>query len=166
MQCPFCDSQCTPAEVRFLADDTLRGDPVLGPQATVRFRPVRFTPDATAIAPDGGTSVTPACPTCRAAWHPAMRLDPTPPVLDVGPKGIPAAVATADTGVWTLVRDALPSPPMHHSEPEHQTVITAELITCTLGATQLHFVLTTRDGSTRALANTLDAASAAKTRRS
>ena len=51
MQCPFCESQCTPAEIRFLADDTLQGDPVLGPKATVRFRPIHFTPEGRAVAP-------------------------------------------------------------------------------------------------------------------
>ena len=147
MQCPFCESQCTPAEIRFLADDTLQGDPVLGPKATVRFRPIHFTPEGRAVAPDGSTSMTPACPSCRAAWHPALRVDPTPPLLAVGPSGITAAIAAAETGEWMITRDDLPTAALHSEQ--------ASLVTCTQSHTAMCFVLTTRVGAVSALADAL-----------
>ena len=147
MQCPFCQSQCTPAEIRFLAEDTLRGDPVLGPEAAVRFRPIHFTPDGHAIAPDGSASTTPACPSCRAAWHPVLRVDPTPTMLAVGANGITEAIAKAETGQWRIVRDDLPNSVLHSEQASFVTCMQSHITKC--------FVLTTRAGARSALADAL-----------
>ena len=112
MHCPFCERTVAPADVRFLAAATLTGDPVLGTEARLRFRAVRFTPDGAAIAPDGSTTSTPACPRCRSAWVEEMRIDDGIDTVCVGPAGIDHAAAHAVASGWLVERFELPASPL------------------------------------------------------
>ncbi len=67
--CPSCGAQVEASNARYVAcSPSLVGDPVLGPEAALRFRPTRFDAGGTPIDPEGAPTTTPACPVCRAAW--------------------------------------------------------------------------------------------------
>jgi hypothetical protein len=138
--------------VRFLAAATLKGDPVLGDDALLRFRAVRFTPECAAIAPDGSTSSTPACPHCRSAWVEQMRVADPIDALCVGPQGIDHAAAHAVSQGWLIERFPLAQSPMKGA-PD------ACLVRCTQQNTDADdavlFMLTTRPGTHEALSEAL-----------
>ncbi|GIW70734.1 MAG: hypothetical protein KatS3mg102_0276 [Planctomycetota bacterium] len=64
--CPHCWQRCPPHKLRWIArHDALRGDPVLGPEAHLRFAPSRFTVHGDAIDPQGSACSQLACPRCH-----------------------------------------------------------------------------------------------------
>ncbi len=66
IRCPHCWHRFRPWDCVFIAShDSLRGDPVLGDDAFVRFLPSRFTSNGHAIDPNGSESRDVACPRCH-----------------------------------------------------------------------------------------------------
>ncbi len=67
--CPSCDQVIQASDSRFVAESPdLMGDPVLGPDHPLRFRPMTFDADGIPLDPSGALAPTPACPLCRAKW--------------------------------------------------------------------------------------------------
>ncbi|MBT5583536.1 MAG: hypothetical protein P8M32_06505 [Phycisphaerales bacterium] len=67
--CPHCGISVESMDARFIAESTdLIGDPVLGSDIPLRFRPTSFNAAAEPIDPGGTPSPRPACPSCRAEW--------------------------------------------------------------------------------------------------
>ena len=153
MQCPFCMTKVEPHEVCFVADDTLKDDPVLGPGATVRFHPVRFTPDGAAVAPNDSLSTTPACPSCRAAWLPEMRTCLDAPTVQVGPGGIAEACAKCTAEGWTVERHAFPE--------TTENIAQVVLLRLTQGQTSACIILGTAAGAPEAVLDSLPTIEAA-----
>lgn len=66
VQCPHCWHRFPPEDIRWVAaSDALRGDPVLGEDAYLRFPPSRFTLSGHAIDGKGATCRHLACPRCH-----------------------------------------------------------------------------------------------------
>jgi hypothetical protein len=71
--CPWCGHKSEPADARFIAESpSLCGDPMLGADQMLRFRPCRFNTDSQPIDPGGTTATRPACPACRCEWPESM----------------------------------------------------------------------------------------------
>jgi ribosomal protein S27AE len=69
LTCPNCGTSVESANARFISESpTLLGDPILGPDAPLRFRPVKFTAGGFPVDPAGFEATRPACPKCRAEW--------------------------------------------------------------------------------------------------
>ncbi|MCH2135849.1 MAG: hypothetical protein MK101_04605 [Phycisphaerales bacterium] len=151
MQCPFCDSICTPSQVRFVAAQTLVGDPVLGTEHALRFRTAHFANDGAAIAPDGTRSTTPACPACRGAWHPLMTGFEEVHRIDVGPGGIDRALEGCSS--WQIDCIKLDGPPNAHDTDQ-----AAAVVVCVKDDERRIYLLTTRTGSPNHLSQTLSGA--------
>ena len=67
--CPWCGHKSEAADARFIAESpSLCGDPILGPDQMLRFRPSQFNTSSQPIDPKGTTATRPACPTCRREW--------------------------------------------------------------------------------------------------
>lgn len=67
--CPTCHATIPSHKARFISESpALMGDPVLGPDAALRFRPMRFTAGGFPVDPTGAEATRPACPDCRAEW--------------------------------------------------------------------------------------------------
>ena len=67
--CPWCGHKSEAADARFIAESpSLCGDPILGPDQMLRFRPCRFSIGSQPIDPIGATATRPACPACRCEW--------------------------------------------------------------------------------------------------
>jgi len=67
--CPWCGHKSEAADARFIAESpSLCGDPLLGPDQMLRFRPSRFSTGSQPIDPNGTTATRPACPACRCEW--------------------------------------------------------------------------------------------------
>lgn len=147
MLCPFCVTEVAPSDVRFVAADTLKGDPILGPDAAVRFSTIRFNPDGDAIAPDGSLSHTPACPHCRNAWSPKVRRHMAVDTLTVGADGIGPACASIEGDGWTVQCE--PWPVALDGAPK------AALAHCSRGDDTMSFVLSEHDGSPTTLSQAL-----------
>ena len=68
MVCPHCWVDFAQEDTMYVAqhDDLVGvGDPVLGPDAMMRFRPTRFSPKGHALDPKGVESAEMACPRCH-----------------------------------------------------------------------------------------------------
>lgn len=64
--CPHCWTEFPPAQVRFVAEHPmLRGDPVLGEGAAMRFLPSRFDARGRAVDPLGSAATRMACARCH-----------------------------------------------------------------------------------------------------
>ncbi len=64
--CPLCWLKFDVGDAMNIAThESLRGDPVLGPNEMLRFLPTEFTPDGIALDPAGMPAPDIACPHCR-----------------------------------------------------------------------------------------------------
>jgi len=89
VRCPHCWHRFAPWECLFVAGhESLRGDPVAGPDEFIRFRPSRFTSDGQAIDPGGVECRDIACPRCHL--HIPRALLEFPPV-SISIVGAPAS---------------------------------------------------------------------------
>lgn len=71
--CPICWLQFEPKDVMHIAKhESLRGDPVLGPDAMLRFRATRFNARRQALDPCGVPCTEIACPHCRQPLPPGF----------------------------------------------------------------------------------------------
>ncbi len=71
--CPWCGVPASSSDPRFIAaSPSLQGDPVLGPDHQLRFRPTRFDAGGCPIDPEGTLSPIPACQSCRHEWPAAI----------------------------------------------------------------------------------------------
>ena len=151
--CPYCDAALNMSTVRFVAAETLTGDPVLGPDAAVRFRPVAFDVNGDAIAPDGSISSTPACGHCRSAFAPAFREHLDVPTIAVGPGGLTKACNAAKGQGWATQRVDFVGGPDDGGRD-------VSLVTCRRDDTSLICLLTTADGTPDAFVDHLVAGTA------
>lgn len=104
--CPNCWREFSPVEVRFVAESpTLRGDPVLGPDEKLRFRPMRFDASGNAIDPDEARCSLVACPRCHIEFPRALLELRSLPISVVGAPGSGKTNLLA-SGMWGLARRA------------------------------------------------------------
>jgi len=73
LTCPVCWQKFDPGDaMNIAAHDTLRGDPILGEDARLRFFPTRFNDLGLALDPMGLPSADLACPHCRRKLPPGF----------------------------------------------------------------------------------------------
>lgn len=148
VSCPSCWHRFAPHEAMSIAvHDSLRHDPVVGPDAFLRFLPSRFTEEGNAIDPAGSEARELACPRCHLAFCRALlEFDP----ISISVVGAPGAGKsfllaamtwslrqTLPRMGWTF-QDALPeaNAPLAHNES--QLFMTAGDQPVTLEKTQTH----------------------------
>jgi hypothetical protein len=94
--CPHCWHEFPPAQVRYVSEhESLRGDPVLGGGAGLRFLPSRFDARCRAIDPMGSTCTRLACPRCHLEIPAPLLEMPESIVSVVGAPGCGKSVMLA-----------------------------------------------------------------------
>jgi hypothetical protein len=92
LTCPHCWASFSADETLWIAEhEDLRGDPLLGPEASQRFLPTRFDPQGNARDSRGVTCTSLACPHCHLPFPRA--LVECPPIF-ISILGIPSCGKT------------------------------------------------------------------------
>lgn len=105
--CPVCWTRFDAGDALSIAvHENLRGDPVLGPDARLRFHPTRFNDQGLALDPMGLACTDIACPHCRRQLPPGY-LDMPHRIISV--VGAPSAGKSYYLAVLTrILQDRLP----------------------------------------------------------
>jgi hypothetical protein len=105
--CPVCWTRFDAGDALSIAvHENLRGDPVLGPDARLRFHPTRFNDQGLALDPMGLACTDIACPHCRRQLPPGY-LDMPHQIISV--VGAPSAGKSYYLAVLTrILQDRLP----------------------------------------------------------
>jgi hypothetical protein len=106
--CPVCWTRFNPGDALSIAvHEDLRGDPILGSDARLRFHPTRFNDQGLALDPMGLACTDIACPHCRRQLPPGY-LDMPHQILSI--VGAPSAGKSYYLAVLTrILQEKLPT---------------------------------------------------------